>query len=424
MSKKHNLVIEDRCGTVNPSEERLNCLSFFSGAMGLDIGLEKANINVMLACEFNRAARKTIVANDKKIGLIGDIRKYSTAEILEYSNLNSADDVNVIVGGPPCQAFSTAGKRQGLNDARGNVFLKYIDVILEMQPEYAVIENVRGLYYAKYDIEHEDEVTAGFSDLLKQTKGSVLYYVKRKLELGGYSVKFNLYNSADFGAPQKRERVVLICTRVGNPVPYLKPTHSNNPEYGLKKWRTLKHAIGKLQGTKMHGMSFPESRLQYYRILKEGENWTNLSDELQRKALGNAYHLSGGKTGFLRKLAWDLPSPTVVTNPAMPATDLCHPTENRPLSVEEYKAIQEFPKTWKIEGSLTDQYKQIGNAVPVSLGYAIGDALVKHSEGITEEEIANFRYTRYHNSNDDEFIKALSGKENKEKVKQLELQLA
>ncbi|MEI8007712.1 MAG: DNA cytosine methyltransferase, partial [Bacteroidota bacterium] len=320
------------------------------------------------------------------------------------------------------QALSTAGKRLGLNDERGNVFLKYIDIILEIQPEYAVIEHVRGLYYAKFDIDLDDEITRGFPPFLKQIEGSVLYYVMKKLEKGGYSVKFNLYNSADFGSPQKRERVVILCTRTGRPLPYLKPTHSSDSKYGLKPWRTLRHAIGKLQGTEMEYMVFPESRMKYYRILQEGQNWTNLSKEDQMSALGNSYFLSGGKTGFFRKLSWDQPSPTVVTNPAMPATDLCHPTENRPLSVEEYKEIQEFPKNWKFAGNISDKYKQIGNAVPISLGKAIGETIYRDFRREVDLPIEGFKYSRYRDTNDVDFLKALNQKVLAIKEKQLEME--
>lgn len=423
MASSFSEIIEDRISKVKPSKKKLNCLSFFSGAMGLDIGLEKAGLNVLLACEFDKSCRQTIVANNKNIGLIGDIRNYSTKDILDYSNVKTPEDINVIVGGPPCQAFSTAGNRLGLNDDRGNVFLRYIDVILEIKPEYAVIENVRGLYYAKMDIPLVDEITVDFSEELKQTKGSVLLYVTKKLEYHGYQVKFNLYNSADFGSPQKRERVVMICSKLDSPVPYLNPTHSSNEDDGLKPWKTLKQAIGKLQGTEMEHMTFPEKRLKYYDILKEGQNWTALPKKLQMEALGKAYHLPGGKTGFLRRLAWDQPSPTIVTNPAMPATDLCHPSENRPLSVEEYKAIQEFPKNWKIAGSLTNKYKQIGNAVPVSLGYAIGTAIINHYNNTPISPIKGFRYSKYHNSNDEEFKMEMNSRLKKESSKQLKIEL-
>ena len=131
---------------------------------------------------------------------------------------------------------------------------------------------------------------------------------------------------------------------------------------------TFRDAVAGLDPARCDHIDFSEKRLKYIKMLKPGENWRNLPKELQPEAMGNSYHLGGGKTGFYRRLDWDSPSPTVVTHPAMPATELAHPTENRPLSIQEYKRIQEFPDDWVIEGSLLDKYKQIGNAVPVGLG--------------------------------------------------------
>lgn len=130
-------------------------------------------------------------------------------------------------------------------------------------------------------------------------------------------------------------------------------------------------------------------------MLKPGQYWRNLPENLQQEALGKSYYAGGGKTGFLRRLAWDEPSPTLVTHPAMPATDLAHPEEDRPLSVEEYKRIQEFPDDWKLEGGLVQQYKQIGNAVPVSLGKAVGKLLVEHIDGRLPVAYPGFQYSRY-----------------------------
>ena len=127
---------------------KLKALSFFSGALGLDQGLEKAGISLLLACEMNKACRQTITANRPDIALLGDIWKYNFSEIREAAGLSPNDEIDLIVGGPPCQAFSTAGARRGFEDVRGNVFLRYIELILNMRPRYAVIENVRGLLSA------------------------------------------------------------------------------------------------------------------------------------------------------------------------------------------------------------------------------------------------------------------------------------
>lgn len=396
--------MQDQISTIKPKEEKLNVLSFFSGAMGLDIGLHKTGFETLLACEVDKASRETILANNPGIGLIGDIRAYNTEEILEYSGLKSKEDVDLIVGGPPCQAFSSAGKRMGLADDRGNVFLKFVEVIENINPKFAVIENVRGLLSASYDIDLESDEEDFLPFELKGLKGATMFYLYNRLRAAGYQLSFNLYNSANYGTPQVRERVIIVCSKVNEKVPYLKPTHSQNGDFGLPEWKTLKHAISDLNGIDTEFIKFPEKRLKYYRMLKAGQNWRDLSDEMQKEALGKSYYLGGGKTGFFRRLDWDKPSPTLVTHPAMPATDLGHPEEDRPLSVQEYKRIQEFPDDWKIEGNIVNKYKQIGNAVPVSVGEAIGRLILELEKGKISENLPYFKYSRYLKTADREFI--------------------
>ncbi|MFN0214037.1 MAG: DNA cytosine methyltransferase [Saprospiraceae bacterium] len=380
-------------------------LSFFSGAMGLDIGLHKAGLKTLLACEIDKTSRETIVANNPEIGLIGDIRNYTTDEIIEYAGLNTKEDVDLIVGGPPCQAFSSAGKRMGLADDRGNVFIKFLEVIENIRPKFAVIENVRGLLSSQYSIELKPDEEKFLPPELTQFKGATMFYIYNRLKSAGYQVSFNLYNSANFGTPQIRERVIIICALGDKRVPFIKPTHSQDGDFGLPKWNVLKSAISNLNGNNTEYIKFPEKRLKYYKILGHGQNWRDLNLEMQKEALGKSYFLGGGKTGFFRRLSWDKPSPTLVTHPAMPATDLCHPVEDRPLSVLEYKRIQEFPDDWEIKGNLINKYKQIGNAVPVSVGEAIGRLIVSISNGEEVEEIPNFKYSRYLNTSDEDFVR-------------------
>lgn len=396
--------MQDQKSTIKPKKKNFNVLSFFSGAMGLDIGLHKVGFETLLTCEIDKSSRQTIIANNPGIGLIGDIRAYTTDQILEYAGLKSKEDVDLIVGGPPCQAFSSAGKRMGLADDRGNVFLKFIEVIENINPKFAVIENVRGLLSAAYDIDLKPEEEEFLPYELKELKGATMFYVYNRLRAAGYQLSFNLYNSANYGTPQVRERVIIICSRVNEKVPYLRPTHSQNGDFGLPEWKTLKQAIGNLNGSNTEFIKFPEKRLKYYRMLKAGQNWRDLSEEMQKEALGKSYHLGGGKTGFFRRLDWHKPSPTLVTHPAMPATDLGHPEEDRPLSVQEYKRIQEFPDNWEIQGSLVNKYKQIGNAVPVSVGEAIGRLILELNEGKVSENLPNFKYSRYLKTADQEFI--------------------
>ncbi len=389
-----------------PSKIKPVALSFFSGAMGMDLGLEKAGFEIALCCEIDNACRKTILKNRPNVALIGDILDYSASQIKLNAGLSPDDEIDLVVGGPPCQAFSTAGKRKGFEDSRGNVFLSFIDKIIELKPRFAVIENVRGILSAPLKHRPHNERGKNFAPLSEEElKGGALYFIIQKLKKEGYGVSFNLYNSANFGTPQKRERVLIICSRDGKRMPYLTPTHSANGSHRLEKWSTFKEAVKGLRKKSLHHLEFPYKRIQYYKLLKPGQHWRHLPESLQKEALGASYYSGGGKTGFFRRLSWNGPSPTLVTHPAMPATDLAHPTENRPLSIEEYKRLQEFPDNWQVEGSLIEQYRQIGNAVPISLGIAIGKLLRDHMEGKEIKLFPKFPYSRYKNTDDKNWIK-------------------
>jgi DNA (cytosine-5)-methyltransferase 1 len=406
------------------NQPTLKALSFFSGCMGLDLGLEKAGIEVLLACEIDPSARKTIEINRPSTALIGDIRDYTAPEIRQKAGLSPEEDIDVIVGGPPCQAFSSAGKRQGFNDERGNVFLTFIDLIAELKPKFAVIENVRGLLSAP--LQHRPhEMRGNDYPVLSQDeqKGGALLFITQRLKAAGYSVSFNLYNAANFGSPQQRERVVIACSRDGEKLPYLTPTHSEKGLYGLPRWRTLREVLEGLPQAGHHFVKFPEKRLKYYRLLKPGQYWRDLPVELHSEALGASYYAGGGKTGFYRRLSWDKPAPTLVTHPAMPATDLAHPEEDRPLSIEEYKRIQEFPDDWIIAGSLLDQYRQVGNAVPCSLGRAIARMLLAHLNSQTPTVYPDFPYSRYHKTDDVSWTLEILGGFEDAPEKQLSLNL-
>lgn len=366
-------------------------LSFFSGGMGLDIGMEQAGIAPLLACEINKEARATIVKNNKSIGLIGDIWDCTPEKIREYARIPENRKIDVIFGGPPCQAFSTAGNRKGFEDARGDVFIRYLDLIKDLKPTYVVIENVRGLQTTQAVLED----TKG-----QPVKGGVLHYATKKLESFGYSVSFELYNAANFGAPQKRERFVIIGKLGDKKVPYLEPTNSQNGEFGLPKWITLGEVIGDIQDKPMTYSEIPKKRLEWFKKIPEGGNWKSLSEADQREAMGKKYFMGGGKTGFYRRLSYNEPSPTLVTVPTMPATDLIHPTELRPLSVEEYARIQGFPDSWIFCGSMTEKYKQIGNAVPIKLGEAIGKVVFQDIKELPYKNFSDFKFSRYKNTSD------------------------
>lgn len=376
---------------------KIKALSFFSGAMGLDIGISNSGIEPLLACEINKDARATIVANNNEIGLLRDINYCDKETIYKYANLPLSEEIDLIFGGPPCQAFSTAGNRKGFEDARGDVFIQYLNIIEEIKPKYVVIENVRGIYSTKAILKEIGE---------EPIKGGVLLYTYERLNSLGYSVSFELYNAANFGAPQKRERCVIIAKLGDEKVSYLNATHSDIKESGLKEWVTLKDVIKDLKEENLTYMEIPESRKEWYKKIPEGGNWKSLSEEDQKLAMGKKYYMGGGKTGFFRRLSFDKPSPTLVTVPTMPATDLIHPTKLRPLAVEEYARIQGFPDEWIFKGTIGEKYRQIGNAVPIKLGEAIGRTIINDINGNTMISNKNIRYSRYKNTDEESFIKS------------------
>ena len=389
--QKYNVCIEpDDHPRLNTDLPPIIALSFFSGAMGLDIGMEQGGIKALLACEFNKFCRMTIQKNKPETALIGDINNYTAEEILKFANIPTNKKVDIIFGGPPCQAFSTAGARRALDDERGNVFLRYIEIVENIKPTYVVIENVRGLLSAPYP----------YKDISKPIKGGAFKIILDRLKAAGYTISFELYNAANFGAPQIRERVVMIGKLGTEKVAHLTPTNSDNSIHGLPQWNTLKDAIYNLKEEHQHYIMFPEKRLKLYIKLTEGQYWKDLPKEVQLEAMGKKLNLGGGKTGFYRRLSFSKPSPTLVTNPTMPATDLCHPTQDRPLSVEEYARIQGFPDSWEICGPILEQYRQIGNAVPIKLGEAIAKTILADMREQKPVPYNDFQFSRYKNTNE------------------------
>lgn len=379
-----------------------NTISLFSGAMGLDLGIEKAGFKIRVCVEKDKWAAQTIRANTSIPVIERDINDVHTDEILAAAGIGR-QDVTLVIGGPPCQAFSTAGKQKGFADFRGNVMLQYLRVVRDIMPEFFIMENVRGLQSAKLN-----SVPAEYAEYepIKDVKGSAFHFMVAEFRKLGYSISHALLNAANYGVPEKRERIVVIGHR-GERVPIPSPTHSENGELGTKKWNTLRNCIGDMEHrTDLHYTELRKRSRPYMKILKEGQNWRNQPEDMAMQAMGKAYFLSGGKTGFLRRLKFDEPSPTLVTSPTMPATLLCHPTQLRPLSIEEYARIQQFPDSWTFNGRLETIYKQIGNAVHVGLGQAVGQQIMRFINGQTsanEEARNKIPHSRYKNTTDRDF---------------------
>lgn len=365
--------------------------SFFTGAMGLDLGLERAGLIPTLATEIDPSFCSTIRKNRPELTLIqGDVTT-ATAEKLRKMR-GFSDDVYLMVGGPPCQSFSSGGKRHSLADPRGNLVFEYLRLVSEVRPLNFVFENVAN--FATAALEHrpiadrpgqhwslkryDTEWQHGEGDKPALTEnelsGSAIRSVLEAVRALNYHVTFGILDAADYGAAQHRLRFIMIGSREG-PAPALPELQYGPPGSGLLPFVTVKDAIWHLKDSPGQGSQYTDRVKQYFSLVPAGGNWRSLPETLKEEALGGAFASGGGKTGFYRRLDWDKPSPTITGRPNRKGTALCHPSDLRPVSVAECAALQGFPPDWQFIGSMNMQYLQIGNAVPVPLGFAVGRAL-------------------------------------------------
>ncbi|WP_414583180.1 DNA cytosine methyltransferase [Scytonema sp. PCC 10023] len=376
------------------SNDKPISISLFAGAFGLDLGIEQAGFHTVSVVEIDSDATKTIVRNRPHLAesaVPRDIQQVSAqtllqegGRVLDLGRALRPGEVDLVTGGPPCQPFSTAGKRQSIGDPRGSLFMDFMRIIAEVQPRFFIMENVRGLLSAPIRHRPHSQRGKGFLPLEPdEMPGVALRLILAEIEKVGYSVIYNLLEAADYGVPQSRQRVIFIGSRDNEPLSFPLPTHCEDGT-NLPKWHTLQDAFAGLVDSKPEFIPYSESRIKYLKLLKTGQNWRYLPDELKQEAMGGAYNSGGGKVGFYRRLAWDKPSPAVTTSPHQKATDMCHPEKLRPLSVRECARIQTFSDGWVFYGSTTSKYRQIGNAVPVQLARAIGEHVYKL---ITQESV-------------------------------------
>lgn len=332
-------------------KRKYKLIELFAGAGGLAIGMEKAGFRSILLNEIDRHACNTLRENRPKWNVIeGDI-----AEI-DFRRYKS--EVDILSGGFPCQTFSYAGNKLGFDDARGTLFFEFARAVKESNPKVILGENVRGL--------------------LNHDNGKTLNIIKNIIDELGYKlVEPRVLKAVFFQVPQKRERLLLVGIRkdLADYVEF----HWPSP---YKRILTLQDALKKgiLHSTDVpesEGQKYPKRKTEILSKVPPGGYWRDLPDALQREYMKKSYFLGGGKTGMARRLSWDEPSLTLTCAPAQKQTERCHPEETRPLTVREYARIQTFPDDWMFSGSLTSQYKQIGNAVPVSLAYAVARSLVR-----------------------------------------------
>ena len=364
-------------------------ISLFTCGMGMDVGFEKAKFQTVYTNDITKFACDTIRQNRSEIPCDeGDITNISSKEILKKSK-HKKGEIDVVIGGPPCQSFSTAGARKGLEDKRGMALLEFIRVIRDVQPKFFVFENVPGLKsIAKKHISFYDRMSVDKKTLSSdQQYGSLFGEILDEFnKLKKYKFDWDILNSADYGVPQKRKRLILIGSKTMDPKIIFEKIKKNakfaDPkqaeEEGKKPWKTLRDALDGLKDDKMERTEFPKWG-KYLKHIPAGGCWVDLPENLKKEAMGRAANSDdpkrkgkqGGRTGFFRRLSWDKPSPTLVTSPSQMGTCLCHPDEDRPLTVKEYAKLQGFPAGWKFIGSTSQKYRMIGEAVPVELAKVI-----------------------------------------------------
>lgn len=340
-------VINDEISNYEKPENDYSVLELFAGAGGLAVGMEKAGLKCVALNEIDKWACQTLRINRPKWNILeGDIKDFDFTKYKE--------SIDVVTGGFPCQAFSYAGKKLGLNDARGTLFYEFARVVKEVKPLICIGENVRGL------LSHE--------------KGKTLEGMKSILDEIGYNVvPVQVLKAINFRVPQKRERLILVGVRKDITIEYKYPEpHKKiyNLSDALKKGDLYNCKVPKSEGAK-----YPVHKKEVLDLIPPKGYWRDLPIELQKKYMGKSFYLGGGKTGMARRIGWDEPSLTLTCSPAQKQTERCHPDETRPFTVREYARIQTFPDKWKFAGSVSQQYKQIGNAVPCNLGQEIGFSL-------------------------------------------------
>ena len=347
---------------VEPNNQ-YSVLELFAGAGGLAIGLEKAGIKCAALNEIDKWACQTLRENRPNWNVLeGDIKNH---DFSEYKN-----KVDIVTGGFPCQAFSYAGKKLGLKDARGTLFYEFARVVQEVNPAICIGENVRGL------LSHE--------------KGKTLEGMISILDEIGYNVvtPVRVLKAINYNVPQKRERLILVGIRkdidldYSYPLPYEKIYNLSD---ALKKGDLFGSDVPKSKGT-----TYPEHKKKVLDLIPQKGYWRDLPIDIQKEYMQKSFYLGGGKTGMARRIGWDEPCLTLTCSPAQKQTERCHPEETRPFTIREYARIQTFPDQWKFEGSVSQQYKQIGNAVPVNLAKEIGYSVVSFLNKYYEMNQENF----------------------------------
>ncbi len=325
-------------------------IELFAGAGGLALGLEKAGFHSLGLVEFDRYACDTLRKNRPNWNVIhDDIANISSKDLTEVFGI-AKGELDLLSGGAPCQAFSYAGKKLGLEDTRGTLFYHYALFLKQLQPKVFLFENVRGL--------------------LSHDNGRTYQIMKQVFKETGYSIQEKVLNAWDYGVPQKRERLIVLGVRedLEDTITISYPeVHSYKP--------VLRDIL--LDVPDSEGMRYSKEKEAIFALVPQGGYWRDIPEEIAKPYMKSCWEMGGGRTGILRRMSLDEPSLTVLTSPSQKQTERCHPLENRPFTIRENARCQTFPDEWIFEGSIMQQYKQIGNAVPVNLAYEVGKEIQK-----------------------------------------------
>ena len=382
--------VRSRDGKSRASAAKHTVISLFTCGMGMDIGFGKAGFDTRYANDITKFACNTINSNKPGIPCDhADIADVPSSTIMHKASLRKGE-VDAVIGGPPCQPFSTAGKRKGGNDKRSLALQEYIRVVRDTRPKFFVFENVPGLITASNS--HTSFYERIATPPKKLTRNWFDGLIKDFNDLKGYTVDWDIFNAADYGVSQKRKRLILIGSRTTDPSAVLdtikgmaKFSDPNTLNGDAKSpWRTLKDALHGLHDHDKEYVDFPPWG-KYLEYVKAGGCWVDLPPSMQRRAMGGAADSTdplkkgkqGGRRGFYRRLSWDAPTPTLVTSPIQRGSCMCHPDETRPLTVKECARIQGYPDNWNFIGTTKEKYRMIGEAVPIEMAKTVAVAIKK-----------------------------------------------
>ncbi|MFA4994903.1 MAG: DNA (cytosine-5-)-methyltransferase [Bdellovibrionales bacterium] len=366
--KKEQLKMFDQLGFMFDEKPRrkssrplrkYKAIELFAGAGGLALGLENAGFDTLLHNDFDKWACETLKINRPNWNVIHD--DVRNLDFKKYHNR-----IDLLTGGFPCQAFSYAGNQMGFADARGTLFYEYARAVKEIRPPIFLAENVRGL------LTHDNG----------RTLSSMLSVMN---ELGYHVIQPKLIKAIFYRVPQKRERLIIIGIRKDLPHDFFHFPEPHSKIYTVKD-ALKKGSLFDCDVPKSFGQKYPAKKASILAQVPPGGYWRDLPVKLQKEYMKGSFYLGGGKTGMARRMSWDEPSLTLTCAPAQTQTERCHPSETRPFTVREYARIQTFPDDWQFAGAMGQQYKQIGNAVPVNLATEIAQSIVNYLNTLEEIE--------------------------------------